>query len=173
MGGRITEEVKGDYSMIVSTNLGGDKTNWFVSKKVTQTLEKQGDKWIKTVKLDYSYPQPNGDLAPFVKRFRDWVRVYAPIGSKFIGVDGSEDGTMTDQERNKVWFSGYIELGPTESKSMTFKYELPKEAVSGDTYVLNLQKQAGIDKEEYTIVVDGKSQVIELTKDTKVTVKLN
>lgn len=173
VGGRITEETKGDYSMIVSTNLGGDKTNWFASKKVTQTLEKQGDKWIKTVKLDYSYPEPAGDFAPFVKRFRDWVRVYAPIGSTFIGVEGSEDGTMTDQERNKVWFSGYVELGPNETKSMTFKYELPKDAVTGDTYVLDLQKQGGIDKEEYTIVVNGKSQVIELTKDTKVTVKLN
>ena len=36
LGGRIIENVAGDYSMVVSTNLGGDKTNWFVNKKITQ-----------------------------------------------------------------------------------------------------------------------------------------
>ncbi len=173
IGGTIKADVKGDYSMIVSTNLGGDKTNWFTSKKVSETLDKQGDSWIKTVKIEYNYTQPSDELAPFVKRFRDWVRVYAPVGSKFISVDGSEDGTMTDQEKNKVWFSGYVELGPGETKTMTFKYELPKEAITGNDYVLTLQKQGGIDKEPYTITVNGKSQTFDLVRDKTVTAKLN
>ena len=32
-GGRIKENVDGDYSMVVSTNLGGDKTNWFTENR--------------------------------------------------------------------------------------------------------------------------------------------
>lgn len=174
VGGRIQDNVVGDYLMVVSTNLGGDKTNWFTHKEITHTLAKEGVRWADTVNIKYTYTQPDGDYAPFVKRFRDWVRVYAPAGSELISTTGSEDGSLnlSDQERNKVWFSGYIELGPGETKEMTFKYYLPENIVSGDTYNLTIQKQAGIDKENYIIISNGKKQDIELTTDRKITVQL-
>ena len=174
IGGRIQDSAPGDYLMIVSTNLGGDKTNWFTHKEVTHTLAKEGARWTDTVNLKYTYTQPDGDYAPFVKRFRDWVRVYAPVGSELISTTGSEDEglNLSDQERNKVWFSGYVELGPGETKEMTFKYYLPDSAMSGNTYNLTIQKQAGIDQESYIIVSNGKKQTINLTKDTKITVQL-
>jgi hypothetical protein len=174
IGGRINDSVIGDYLMVVSTNLGGDKTNWFTHKEVTHTLAKEGTRWADTVNIKYTYTQPEGDYAPFVKRFRDWVRVYAPAGSELISTTGSEDESLnlSDQERNKVWFSGYVELGPGETKEMTFKYYLPDNTVSGSTYNLTIQKQAGIDKESYIIVSNGKKQNIELSTDTKITVQL-
>lgn len=118
LGGRIQDNVVGDYLMVVSTNLGGDKTNWFVSKNITHTLAKEGTRWADTVNIKYTYTQPDGAYAPFVKRFRDWVRVYTPVGSELISVDGSEDQTLnlSDQERNKVWFSAYVELGPGKQR---------------------------------------------------------
>lgn len=174
LGGRIKEEVPGDYLMVVSTNLGGDKTNWFTHKEITHTLAKEGTRWTDTVNIKYKYEQPDGDYTLFMKRFRDWVRVYAPAGSELVSTIGSEDESLnlSDQERNKVWFSGYVELGPGETKEMTFKYYLPDTAISGDTYNLTIQKQAGIDKETYTIVTNGKKQIIELTTDKKVTAQL-
>lgn len=174
IGGRIQDNVIGDYLMVVSTNLGGDKTNWFTHKEVTHTLAKEGARWADTVNIKYTYTTPEGDYALFLKRFRDWVRVYAPAGSELISTTGSEDGSLnlSDQERNKVWFSGYIELGPGETKEMTFKYYLPDITVSGTTYNLTIQKQAGIDKESYSIVTNGKKQTIELTADKKITVQL-
>ncbi len=174
IGGRIQDKVVGDYLMVVSTNLGGDKTNWFTHKEITHTLAKEGARWADTVNIKYTYTQPDGDYASFVKRFRDWVRVYAPAGSELISVAGSEDESLnlSDQERDKVWFSGYIELGPGEVKEMTFKYYLPENTVLGNTYNLTIQKQAGIDKENYIIITNGKKQNIELTTDKKITVQL-
>jgi hypothetical protein len=170
--GRIEDPVKGDYSLVVSTNLGGDKTNWFVKKDIDQYLEKNGDRWIRTVKIKYSYPQPSEDFAPFIKGFKDWVRVYAPAGSEFISVDGSEDGTLSDQERGKVWFSGYVELTPEQTKELTFKYYLPAQIINNGVWDLKIQKQAGIGSEVYKIITSGKTKQIELSRDTSVSTKL-
>jgi len=172
LGGRIKENVDGDYSMVVSTNLGGDKTNWFTTKEVSHTLEKQGDRWLRTVKIKYHYNEPDPEYGALVKRFKDWVRVYAPVGSEPVSVEGSEAVAynLSDQERNKVWFSGYLELGPGESKEITFKYYIPNEVV-GDVYKLNIQKQSGIDKEKHTVTYGNETKEIELSKDTVVEIK--
>ena len=173
LGGRIKENVDGDYAMLVSTNLGGDKTNWFVDKEVVHTLEKDGDRWAKTVNIKYQYIEPSAEYGALVKRFRDWVRLYVPIGSELITVEGSENGSlnMSDQERNKVWYSGYLEMGPGESKEITFKYYLPSEFVGENEYVLNIQKQSGIDREKHTVVYGGEMKEIDLFKDTVVKLK--
>jgi len=173
LGGRIKENVDGDYSMVVSTNLGGDKTNWFTTKEVSHTLEKQNDKWLRTVKIKYHYTEPDSEYSALVKRFKDWVRVYAPVGSELVSVEGSEAPAynLSDQERNKIWFSGYLELGPGESKEIIFKYHIPAEAVGTDAYKLNIQKQAGIDKEKHTVTYGNGTKEIELSKDTVVEIK--
>lgn len=159
LAGRIVDPIEGDYSYVVSTNLGGDKTNWFVTKKVDHTIAKENDKWVHTVKLTYKYIQPSDSFAPFVKRFRDWVRVYAPVGSEIISVDGTEDGTATDQERNKTYFTGYLELGPDETKILTFKYYLPSSVMKDSgMYSLYVEKQPGTDGDQYGVTVNGKTE---------------
>lgn len=171
-GGRVKEAVEGDYSFVVSTNLGGDKTNWFTTKEVTHELSKQGDKWIDTVKIKYNYKNPTGDYALFAKRFRDWVRVYAPLNSQIQSVTGTEDGSATGQERGKTYFTGEIELGPGETKEMTFKYVLPQNVVKPDNYVLTIQKQPGIDVEVHKVIVNGKTESINLSADKTITTRL-
>ncbi len=172
LGGRIATDVKGDYLAVISTNLGGDKTNWFVHKDVTSTVEKSGNRWLRTVAVKYTYTQPDSQFDPFVKGFKDWLRIYAPVGSEFVSVDGSEDGTTTDQESNKVWFSGYVELTPGQTKTMTFKYYLPEGTVGPATYNLTLQKQGGIDSEPYTFIYGNQNKKIDLTQDQSVSFKL-
>ncbi len=172
IGGRIIDPVEGDYSYVVSTNLGGDKTNWFVKKEIDHTLSKEGNKYIDTVTIKYSYPQPGAEYSPFVKRFRDWVRVYAPLNSRLINVTGSAEEAVTDQERNKTYFTGYIELGPGESAEMTFKYELADSVVKNGVYNLYIQKQSGTNGEIHRVIVNGKTENITLTKDAEISKKL-
>jgi hypothetical protein len=173
LGGRIKENVEGDYAMLVSTNLGGDKTNWFVDKEVSHRLEKEGDRWVRTVNIKYQYTEPGPEYGALVKRFKDWVRLYVPIGSELISVEGSENESLnlSDQERNKVWYSGYLEMGPNESREITFKYYLPDEFVGESEYVLNIQKQSGIDREKHTVVFEGENKEVDLFKDTVVRIK--
>lgn len=170
--GRIIADTPGDYAAVISTNLGGDKTNWFTNKKVTHTLVKEGDKWVRTIQVDYKYTKPGDEFAPFVGRFKDWLRVYVPIGSQVISVEGSEDGTVSDQELNKTYFTGYVELGVGEAKTLKFKYYLPAGKVNDNNYSLTLQKQPGIDSEIHVVEAAGKKQEITLDKDTVVNFKL-
>jgi hypothetical protein len=173
-GGRIEKDVEGDYATVISTNLGADKTNWFVTKVVDHSLEKEGNSWVRTVKINYTYDEPSSDYLPFIKRFRDWVRVYVPAGSQVISVEGSEDGTSSnfDEGLNKLHINGYLELGPGESKEIVFKYRLPASAVAADKYMLTIQKQAGIDREVHNVTVNGETKEIDLFKDTEVEFKL-
>jgi len=172
LAGRIKDPVEGDYSMVVSTNLGGDKTNWFVTKEVTETATKEDNRWLRKVNIKYTYKEPTGDYTLFAKRFRDLVRVYAPQGSEFISVEGSEDGTLSSTERGKVWFSGYIEMSPGESKEMTFSYYLPENINFTDAYTMTIQKQGGIGTEIYNLNINGKKEEVELKTDKVVRVSL-
>lgn len=169
--GRINDKPDTDYLMVVSTNLGGDKTNWFTNKEVTSSVEKSGDRYMRTVKVKYTYTQPEPDYQVFAKRFRDWVRVYAPLNSELIGVEGSAMETKTDQERGRTWFSGYVELGPGESTEITFKYYLPNDVVKDNKYNLFIQKQGGVNAEPYHVIVAGKTMDYTVDKDTTVSVK--
>lgn len=172
LAGRIVDPVEGDYAYAVQTNLGGDKTNLFVTKEVTHTLEKEGGRWMRTVDIEYTYTPKGGEFAALEKRFQDWMRLYVPLGSELISVEGSQDEATTSEERNKTVFDGFIALGPSETKTMTFKYYLPDYAVSGDTYSLYVQKQPGIDAEVHNVVVKRKKQTEEIDMDTTFTAEL-
>jgi hypothetical protein len=172
--GRVVDPVTGDYSMVVSTNLGGDKTNWFVTKDVTHQVTNSGGKWLVTETIKYTYPQPAAVYSPFVKMFRDWARIYAPTGSQFISVDGSQDASMSGTERDKVWFSGTVELEPNQTKTLVFKYYLPDGVVNTTSgkYNLYLEKQGGIGPEQYHVVIENKTVTVTLDTDKQISVSL-
>ena len=171
--GRIVDPVEGDYVFVNQTNLGGDKTNWFVNKTVDHKMVQEGDKIKRTVTINYTYTQHVEEYAPFVKRFRDWVRVYTPKDSTLIKLTGSEDPAGEGEERNKKYFHGFITLGPGESKSMTFEYYVPNSVIQNGVYNLYIQKQLAIDTEKHTVTVDGETKEVILNKlDGKYSKKL-
>ncbi len=173
LGGRIVDPVAGDYAMVVSSNLGGGKTNsWFVNKTVDHKLEREGDRYVRIVDVNYTYGEKGPEFDPFKVRYQDWVRLYAPAGSELISVDGSEDPASQGEERGKNWFGGYVTVAPGESKTVTFKYYLPEGAVGTDDYNLYIQKQSGINSEKHTVTVSGKTTEIDLTMDEKVEMPL-
>lgn len=165
LAGRIVDPVKGDFAYVVSTNLGGDKTNLFVTKKVEHELAKLNDRWARTVKITYTYNNAPSGFEPLVKRFQEWVRLYVPAGSELMSVDGSQDETGKGEEMNKKYFHGWVTMGPGESCTITFKYYLPAGVVGDKTYDLYIEKQPGVDKETHTVTVSGKTETIDLTKD--------
>jgi hypothetical protein len=168
LAGRIIDPVEGDYVYAVSTNLGGDKTNWFVTKEIDHTLEQENGRWVRTVSIQYSYPQPEPRYGEFVKRFRDWMRLYVPLGSELIEVTGSEAASTTGEERNKTYFTGYIELAPTEVREMVFRYYLPEDMVIEEIYDLYIQKQPGTNGELHRVIFGEEVESFILETDKKV-----
>ena len=162
-GGRIVEQPQGsDYSYFVSTNLGGDKTNMFIQREISNTATSDNGKILRTVKVKYTYPQPSADYNDFVKRYQDWFRVYVPEEAEFVSMTGNEDNTVyQNKERGKVYFGGFLTLVPNETKEVEIKYYLPVSYVKNKQYNLYIQKQSGVRQEKYNFDIFG-------TKSTKV-----
>ena len=172
--GRIINTNTGDYSYVVSTNLAGDKTNFFVNKAVDHKIFKESDRWVHEVTIDYSYGQPKPGYEAFANTYRDWVRVYAPAGSTLISLEGSDATTSEDlgEERGKVYFAGHITLPPNEQRTIKFKYEIPASLTANGTYKLYLQKQPGTLMDKHTVTINGKTQTAELVTDKELTFSL-
>lgn len=161
--GRIVDPVPGDYSFFVSTNLGGDKTNLFVTREISHTLAKENNRWIRTTKVKYSYPRPTAEYNDFVKRYQDWFRLYVPEGSEFISMQGNEvEVVYQDKERGKQYFGGFLTLSPEETKEIEIKYYLPNNIIKNGKYTLYVQKQSGQGPEKYDFTINGKKQEFEL-----------
>ncbi len=175
IGGRIADPVEGDYAYVVSTNLGGDKTNWFVDKVVTHKLEKSEDRWVRTVSMDYTYNMPESSYGAFATRYQDWVRLYVPEGSELIESTGFDQKlTGGGPERGKDYFDGFLGMAPGEKRTVSFKYYLPDGIIDLDNgkYSLLIQKQPGIDVETHIINLPDYTRTVELDKDFEVEVKL-
>lgn len=170
--GRLVTVPEGDYLAVITSNLGGDKTNLFITREITSSTTNNGGKWDRTVTVKYTYGPAEGEYSLFAKLYKDYLRIYVPKGSTLISVEGSEDGSGTADELNKTVFNGFITLGPGATKEISFKYTLPDGVVKGSDYKLYIQKEAGMPKEKYNLSVNGKQSVVETDTDYKFTAKI-
>ncbi len=161
--GRIVDPVPGDYSYVVSTNLGGDKTNLFVNRDISHSLTKENNRWVRTTKVRYTYPRPTAEFNDFVKRYQDWFRFYVPEGSELISLTGNEvEVVYQDKERGKQYFGGFMTLAPEETKEIVIKYYIPDSLIKNGEYSLYIQKQSGQSSEKYEFDIMGKKQEFEV-----------
>jgi len=172
-GGRIIDQGKSDYMFFVATNLGGDKTNIFVTKSYTSDTALENGKILRTVKVTYNYPEPKPEYIDFRKRYQDWFRLYVPEGSELVSLTGNEDKdgkVYTDKERGKTYFGGFITLEPGISKTIEFKYYIPNNLMGNGEYNLYVQKQSGVNSEKYNFNVYGNKFSKDIDSDYKLNV---
>lgn len=150
-----------DFLMVVDTNFAGAKTNAWVTYDSDQKIEVSGDGTVtKTLTLTYKNPQQyfkeSGTNLTLNGKFRDWLRVYVPQGSKLISADGFETGQTVSDDLGKTVLEGFFTLTPQNTKRITLKYTLPMK-IKG-AYKLLIQKQGGSKDFPYTISVNGAKQ---------------
>jgi hypothetical protein len=173
-GGRIIDTPNTDYMFFVSTNLGGDKTNMFTTRSYTSDVAMENGKVLRTVKVTYSYPEPKPEYIDFRKRYQDWFRLYVPEGSELVSLTGNEDNKVyTDKERGRMYFGGFLTLGPGETKSIEFKYYIPSNLVNKGQYNLYVQKQSGVNDESYDFNIFGTKLNKSIDTDYKLNISSN
>ena len=173
-GGRIIDSGNKDYMFFVSTNLGGDKTNMFIDRKYDSKTYLENGKVMRKVKVTYTYPQPGPEYVDFIKRYQDWFRLYVPEGSELVSIEGNEaDRIYTDKERGKVYFGGFIAMGPNETKEVTFTYSVPNFVINNNQYNLYIQKQSGVNDENYNLDIFGQTINEDIDKDYTLSVSTN
>lgn len=159
-GGRI-KSVDGDYLHVNDSNMGGAKSNLFITESVDQNYQIQSDgSIIKTVTIHYKNPFPPSDCN--LERGglclnavqRDWLRVYVPQGSKLVSSSGSQVKVSTYSELGKTVFEGFLTVNPLGSATYTLTYQLPFK-LDGSVLPVMIQKQPGTDGQEYTMKVNN------------------
>jgi len=164
-----------DFLAIVDTNMGYNKVNAVLEPSADYRIEwgenpDQGA--LATLTLVYNHPGPAGDptcdpaprygdtYADMMARcYFDYVRVFAPAGSRLLNVEGVDPETVTiSQETPGVSeFAAYFVL-PTESaKTITFTYRLPPGLTKAD-YQLVAQRQAGAPPLPVRLTLDGEQE---------------
>ncbi len=161
--GRI-KDAGGDYLHINEVNLGGAKSNLFVSKAVAQDYRVQGDSITKTVTVTWKNPHAASDCnlergnLCLNAAFKDWVRVYVPKGSVLIDSKGSEVKVKTYEDLGKTVYEAFVLIRPKGSATLTLSYKLPSSIKFSGTLSLLIQKQPGTYAENYIVSVGGSTK---------------
>jgi hypothetical protein len=162
--GRFLES-KGDYLYINDANLGGRKSNLYVTQEVNQDVTVSEDGYLEK-KLVISYKNPEKQDGWLNSVLPNWVRIYVPKGSQLLSLDGLKDTTDPYEEAGKTVFAGFFELRPQGIARVEVKYRLPFKL--DGKYNLLIQKQPGKDAPLYTLIFGKRNKEFYLNKDTSI-----
>jgi len=157
-----------DYLHINQANMGGAKSNMFITTKVTKDTTVNSDGTMTTkLTIDYKNPYAGSDCglasgglclnAPL----RDWIRVYVPAGSKLVDSRGTQSPTEKKAEAmstfdslGKTVFQGFLVVDPLATAKVELTYTSPVKESNG-SFKLLIQRQPGSDDQEFILKVNG------------------
>jgi len=149
------QSVDHDYLYVVNSNLGSLKSDQFIKRTISYSLEKKDGKYLATATVTH---QHQGEFAWNSTRLRSYTRFYAPLGSKLVSSNGqmyddksrnpdNKPGTVdTFAEDGKTVFGAFFAVEPKETGSLSVIYELPQnvaDLIDAGVYNLFVQKQPG------------------------------
>ncbi len=175
IAGRV-KDYSGDYLYINDANLGGRKSNLYVTQEVEQTINVKSDGSIeKVVNITYKNPEKQDGWLNSV--LPDWVRVYVPKGSQLVSMEGVTDKANPYEEFGKTVFAGYFELRPQGVAKVTLTYRLPFKVKDLPGFKMGIynelvQKQPGTNLPLYTNIVNKHQQEQFLKTDQEFKFKL-
>ncbi len=162
----------GDYLLWADANLGALKTDAAIVRELSYSITPTNtEKFIATAKMKFIH---QGKFDWRTSRYRDYARVYVPIGSKLIKANGAMEiekstkvGTI-DQgiENGRQWFGAFISVEPGRTAELSFQYYLPENIVvsikNGD-YDLLTQKELGTNGVKLTLGLDFGKKITSAT----------
>ena len=168
ISGNVSEYSQ-DYLQIVDSNLGGRKSNLYVTQEVNQEVTVgKGGAPEKTITITYKNPEKQDGWLNSV--LPNWVRIYVPKGSEIISFDGVGDKADPYEDLGKTVFAGYFELRPQGVVKVTLKYKLPFKV--DKKLDMLIQKQPGTDAPLYTIKIGKKMEEFFLKTDKEFSFKI-
>ena len=143
---------------MVDANLAALKTDGVMEKRVLYQLDGR-DPAHPRATVTLTYRNTNRSISWRYTRYRDYVRIYVPEGSRLIGSSGAmlNDKTKTGgrvvegvvdvmHDLGKTVFGAFWAVEPGETRTLSFTYELPPSVMTSlvsDKYTLLVQRQPG------------------------------
>lgn len=159
-----------DFLAIVDANLGGAKSNLFTNYDVKQIINAPVEGRLeKTVEITYKNTRKadNCNLEAgklcLNSTLNDWLRIYLPLGSELINIQGISNEASVYEEANLTVVDGYFSLEPMGLAKIKLTYSIPYTETTN--YNLKMWKQGGVDAIPVLIDVTGGEEQLLLSKD--------
>lgn len=157
-----------DYLMIVESNFGINKANYFVKRSLTHQINFDSEGRVKeTLRIDY-HNQSQSEIFPAGK-YKNYLRILTPKGTRLqkVLIDGKEleEEKIDETEISERTVFGFLVEVPIQTKrTVEISYRLAEKLAisSGNRYLLYLQKQPGIEDNVFNLwlVPPAKAQVV-------------
>jgi hypothetical protein len=162
------EPLKGDGLALVDANLASLKTDRAIQRAINYTVKQENGKLIATTTITYHHRE---DFSLIVTRYRTYLRLYVPLGSKLISSQGADLRDRSDapgnvetfEELGRTVFGAFKSVEPKTSESISFTYELPANVMKDNAYHFFLQKQSGIPSLAITLNLDLPKRLTQLS----------
>lgn len=145
-----------DYLMVVESNLGVNKVNYFLKRSLYHEIE-LGEEIEEKLTINYKNNSPS-QVWPG-GNYKNYLRVYTPLGSQLLEV--KIDGEVLDlvnvdisSASEKSVFGFLVEVPVGEEKEVRIRYKVPfKLEETSYTYSFLFQKQSGIGKDPLSVLI--------------------
>lgn len=167
--GGTMRKVSIDYLLWADANLGALKTDASINRELSYEITPTGTgKFLATAKMKFIH---TGHFDWRTSRYRNYARVFVPIGSQLVSASGQMDMEKSPQvgkvdsgiENGHQWFGAFIAVDPGKTKELSFNYYLPDNVVNfikNNQYNLSVQKQIGTQATKLTLGLNfGKNLV--------------
>lgn len=151
-----------DYLLWADANLGALKTDVAIDRTLSYTFAPVATGLRATAAMVYNN---HGSFTWRTSRYRDYARVFVPLGSKLVSSSGalatdrsSQSGVVDEgAENGRQWFGAFIAIEPGKMGTLSFTYDLPASvtaAIRAGHYELLAQKQIGTLSPRLTLHLD-------------------
>lgn len=177
VAGRI-KDFSGDYLHISDTNLGGAKSNLFITEEVKLDVTSTSAGTENSLEVTYRNPAKASNCNLEAGQlclngiYRNWVRFYLPLGTELVETQGLEEGSVkVSEDLGKTVVEGFFRFAPLSQAKVRVVYK--HNYIPSDEYRLLIQKQPGKKNSEYTVTFNQVEQeVFELMMDRELAFEL-
>lgn len=153
--GQWPKEVKGDFLAVNEANLGGMKSDRYISRKISYHVRIGEDYFTSkgspeatvTVEVEHNGIENIPLSGPYTGFFRIYNDPQQSKQSYALQAADDKEGTQRSYEE-------LIRLMPGESTKISRTYELPRSVINEGIYSLYIPKQAGTKGDLYDIIIE-------------------
>lgn len=167
--GGVTTDWTGDYLMVVDANIGALKSDYYIKRSLSYTVDFTGAEPKANVSYTYNHTATRGDWR--TSDYHTYTRILTPIGSKYIDQTRRHTGGILSQdstELKKTIFGYKVDAVMGRELETGIEYTLPS-TITPENYRLLIQKQSGIGTISATITIKTTektyTQTFDLSKD--------
>lgn len=159
--GRI-RQTGSDYLMTIDTNVGSNKSNYFITRSLEYQLERANREGEYNAELRIKYKHDGKTDTWPGGPYKNYLRVYVPKKSALLSAlisesgSGESAGDITNrieigEESGKTVFATTITVETGGRKNLILSYIIPQGIVPDNLYKLMIQKQPGTVGDDVTL----------------------